>query len=94
LRSIDVVEPAGDQGDLEDATIVKSHGAKAVVEFWSDAGRIERDLFGVLEHDALLIRDCGGTKGVGQRFDERPVQRHPTQKLCVRLQSILAPIDR
>ena len=59
-----------------------------------DLRRIARDLLDVLEHDAVLLGDRRRAVVGLQRLDERFIQRDATQKLCVRLQSILAPVGR
>jgi len=90
--AVDVVEPGRDQRDLQDAAIVEADGAQSLVERWRNARGILRDLLDILEHDTVLLRQVDGTEVGLEGFDEVLVQCDPTQKLCVRLQSILATI--
>jgi hypothetical protein len=57
-----------------------------------DARRVARELADLIEHHAVL----GGERRVlvvlDQRTNERLVQRHGTQKLCVGVQSIVAAV--
>jgi hypothetical protein len=90
--AIDVVEPRRDQRDLKDAPVVEAYGTQPIVEGRRDAGGIASNLLDVLEHHPILFRD-GGRPEIGfERLDERFIQRDTTQKLCVGLQSILAPV--
>ena len=79
---------------MQDPAIVESNGAQPIVKGRGDASGVARDLLDVLEHHAILIRDRRRPMIGFQRVDQRFIQRDPTQKLCVRLQSILAPVDR
>jgi hypothetical protein len=90
--SIDVVEPRGNERDLEDAAVIEANRAQPVVERRRDAGRVPRDLLNVLEHPTVLVGERSGSVVALQRVHERYVQRDPAQKLCVRVQSILAPV--
>jgi hypothetical protein len=46
----------------------------------------------IVQHHSLLRRDGRGPVVLFERCHQFPVQRQPRQKLCVRLDSILAPV--
>ena len=91
-HSIDVVEPCCDERDLQDADIVESGCAQALMIHRSDLCCVLRELDHVVEHDLIGVR--GGSRAVVafQRADQCLIERDPTQKLCVRFNSIDAPI--
>ena len=91
---VDVVEPGGNERDLEDAPIVESHCPQPIVELGRDPGCIPGDLLGELEHHTILFGDWRRPVIALQRLHERFVKSDPTQKLCVRVESILTPIHR
>ena len=80
---VDVVEPGGDQGDLEDTAIVESDRPQPIVELRRNFGGVAGDLLGELEHHAVLLRDGRGSIVPRQGLDEGLIQRDATQKLCV-----------
>ena len=54
--------------------------------------RVTRQLKDIVQHHAVLRRN-GRLRVIAlQRRDQRVIQRHPTQKLCVRGDSIPAPV--
>ena len=91
--AIDVVEPGRDERDLQDAAIVEADGAQALV-----VARLRLrvaslvSLHDVVEHHAILLGDRRGSVVVLQGLDQLFIQRDATQKLCVRLDSILAAV--
>src|SRR5829696_5396581 len=80
---IDVVEPRGDERDLQDAAVVEARGAQLGVVLIGDRSGIERDLFGVLEHDAIGFCDRRGAKVSANRFGQLVIARRPAQELGV-----------
>src|SRR5207247_6481950 len=46
----------------------------------------------VIEHRPLLVGERGPSVILLQRFDQRVIQRYPTQKLCVGGDSVSAPV--
>jgi hypothetical protein len=90
--SINVVEPGSDESDLQDGLIVKTGFAQTLVIGAADLGGVLRHLDDVLHHHALLRGERGlGVIGL-QRPNEFFIQGDSTQKLCVRLDSINAPV--
>ena len=90
--AVDVVEPRGDQGDLQDGLVVEAGGAELVVIAGANARGVLGQLNDVIAHDAL-----GGGKGSGLvvlagSLDQRFIECDATQKLCVGFNSIPAPI--
>jgi hypothetical protein len=90
--AIDVVKPRRDQGDLQDCLVVESGGAQAVVVVFPDSRGVLREFDHVVQHHALLFGYGGGRVVLLQRVDQCFVQRYATQKLCVGLDSIDAPV--
>jgi hypothetical protein len=90
--AIDVVEPARDQRDLQDAAIIEAGFAQTLVVLRADACCVTRELHDVVEHNAIAFLDGGFAVVVLQRSDQAFIQRDPTQKLCVRVDSIPAPV--
>jgi hypothetical protein len=52
-----VVEPSGNQSDLQDRLIVKSQGAQFVVIIFPDLGRVSSNFYGVVEHRPFLLSE-------------------------------------
>jgi hypothetical protein len=75
-----------------DAAVVEADGAQPRVEGRRDARGVIRDLLDVLQHHPILVRQRHRPEVGRESLDEALIQRDPTQKLCVRLQSILAPV--
>jgi len=92
--AVDVVEPRRDQRDLENRPIVEACATQPLMVFRRDPRSILGELHDVVEHHTLGIRDRRGLVVRLQRFDEIVVKRDPTQKLCVRVNSILASVLR
>src|SRR5262249_45685965 len=72
--AVDVVEPRGDQGDLEDGAVVEAGGAQPVVVLGRDPGRVPGDLDHVVDHDPLRIGDGSLRVVLAKRLDERVIQ--------------------
>ena len=88
--AIDVVEPGRDQCDLQDGAIVEADAAQPLVVQGRDLGRVLGELDHVVDHHPFLIRDRRLPVIFSQRLDERIIQGDPTQKLCVRDNSVMA----
>src|SRR5580692_2522289 len=82
-HAIDVVEPRGDERNLQNSAIVKSRGPQPLDVVFPNLGRVLGQLDHVVKHHALLGRDRRRRVVPGQRLDQLFVQRDPTQKLCV-----------
>ncbi len=89
---VDVVEPGSDQSDLQNAAVIKTRRAQRFVIVWSGPGRIARDLFNIGQHSTLLIRDRRRPVIRLESANQFLIQSYSTQKLCVRLDSIVAPV--
>jgi len=89
---INIVKPRRNQRDLQNPAIVKSHRPQPLNIVLPDLCRILGQLDHIIHHHLLLRRDRRGRVIRLQRLHQLPVQRHPTQKLCVRLDSIHAPV--
>ena len=89
-HAVDVVEPGGDQRDLEDGAIVEAGGSQVVMILRRDLGRVFRQLDDIVDHGALGRGDRRLRIIFPQRLDEMVVQGNPTQKLCVRDNSVMA----
>src|ERR1041384_3747559 len=90
--SIVVVEPRGDECDLQNALIIKTGRAQPFMVGGRDARRVARDLHHVIEHHLLLLGDRRLAVVVLERGYQLLVHRYPTQKLCVRLDSIMTTV--
>ena len=82
-HSVDVIEPCGDQRDLQNSTVVKANGSQLRMIFRAAFRGIFGELYDVIEHGAVLLADRRGLIIFSQRFDHRFIQRDPAQKLCV-----------
>ena len=91
-HAVDVVEPRGDQRDLENRSVVETGGAQTFVIVLPDFGRVLGDFHHVVEHDSLLRSNGSGGVVLLQRIDQFFIQRDATQKLCVGVDSINAPV--
>ena len=90
--AIDVIEPGGDQCDLQNGAIVKTGRAQLYVIAFGDARGISRQLSDIVKHHALLFGDWRSPIVLLQRFDQLVIQGYATQKLCVRLDSIMTAV--
>ena len=87
-----VVEPGGDQRDLQDCFVVESGGSQALVVVLPYLSRVPGKFDYVVEHHSLLPGyGCGGVVLL-QCFDEGFIQGDATQKLCVGVDSIDAAV--
>ena len=89
---IDVVEPRRNQRNLQNCLIVEACGPQCFVIALPDFGGIFGELDDVVEHHAFLWRDWGSCVVALQRFHQFLIERDSTQKLCVRFDSIHAPV--
>ena len=88
--AVDVVVPRGDQGDLKNGAIVESHPSKPFVVERGNTRRVLGQLDDIIKHDSFALRDRRACVILAKRLDELVVQSDPTQKLCVRLNSVPA----
>jgi len=77
---------------LQNPLIIKTGRAQPLVIGGRDARGIARDLHHVIEHHLLVFRDWRAAVVVFKRGHQLLVQRYPTQKLCVRLDSIMTTV--
>src|SRR5262245_14323111 len=92
--AIDVIEPGRDERDLQYSLVGKSGRPQMIVILSLNAGGVFSQLDHVVKHDSILIADGGSRVVPLQRIDQLLIQRYSTQKLCVRLDSIDAPVCR
>ncbi len=92
--AVDVVEPGGDQGDLEPGLVVETGGTEPFVIQGRDPGRVPGQLDDVIDHDPLGRGDRGRRVVLAQRLDKIVIQGDPTQKLCVRDNSVMALVSQ
>ncbi len=78
-----------DRGILQ---IIKPRSPQPLNVILTTLGGVLGQLDHIIHHDALLRSDRSSCVILLQRLHQLPIQRHPTQKLCVRLDSILAPV--
>jgi len=90
--AIDVVEPGGDQCDLKNRFVIESSRAELFMVVFPDLGGVFRELDDVVEHDAFLFGDRSRGVIALKRFDQGLIEGDATQKLCVRVDSIDAPV--
>ena len=90
--TVDVVEPGGDQRDLQDAPVVEAGGAQPLVVRRGDARGVAGQLGDEVEHHAVPLVDRRGPVVAPDGLDQPLIQCDPTQKLCVRLDSIVAAV--
>ena len=91
-NAIDVVEPRRDERDLQNSLVIETDCAQPLVIGGRDARRVARDLHDVIEHHFLLLGDRRLAVVVFESGYQLLVQCNPTQKLCVRLDSIMTPV--
>ncbi len=86
-------QTSGDDDSSQSARPYTIHSRPTPNASATDLGCIFRQLHHVVQHHPLLF--CDRSSGVVplQRLDQPFVQRHPTQKLCVRLNSINAAVS-
>src|SRR5271165_4399578 len=92
--AVDVVEPGGDQGDLEPGLVVETDGTQPFVIQGRDLGSVPGQLDDVIDHDPLGLGDWGRLVVLTQRLDKIVIQGDPTQKLCVRDNSVMALVGQ
>ncbi len=93
-NAIDVIEPGGDQSDLEPGLVVEAGGTQSLVIQGRNLGRVSGQLDHVINHDALGLGDRGRFVILTQRLDKLIIQGDPTQKLCVRDNSVMALVGQ
>lgn len=89
---VDVVEPGGDQRDLQDSLVIEARLPQALVVGAAHLRGILSEPHHIIQHDALLRRDGRARVVLLEGFYQLSVQRYSTQKLCVRVNSIHAPV--
>ena len=67
--AVDVIEPGGNQRNLQNALIVKADATQAGVVIGTDFGRILRDLDDVIQHHAILLVYGSGFVILAQGFN-------------------------
>ena len=77
---------------MKDGLVIEAGGMKPVMVVLPDFGGVLRQLYDIIEHDPLLVSYRSGGVVLLQGFDEFFVEGHSTQKLCVGLDSIDAPV--
>ena len=80
-----------ERGD-EVVMIIKTRAAQAFDILSRTFRRILGQLDHIIEHHAILLRNRRRLVVTLQRRNHFFIQRHPAQKLCVRLDSIHAPV--
>src|SRR5918912_1090743 len=73
--------------------LIKADAAQALMVRLRDAGRVLRQLGHVIKHRSILLRDGRKRVVLFERPDQIFIKSDPTQKLCVRLDSIVAAVD-
>jgi hypothetical protein len=93
-NSVDVVEPARDQIDLQDSPIVKTHPAQSFDILRRYFPGVPRQLRGVIEHGPIgVVEFCLGMVPP-QRGGEFLVQRDATEELGMALDSVETAVER
>src|SRR5712691_11369592 len=87
-----VVKPRSNESNLQDRLVIKTCGMELFVVLAADFGGIFRELYHVVEHDPVLLGNGSSAIVFLERVDQGFVQCHTTQKLCVGLDSIVAPV--
>jgi hypothetical protein len=87
---IDVIEPRSNQRDLQDALIIEAGRSQSLMVARRDLGRVLGQLHHVINHHPFDFGDRCGLIILFERLDERIIQSDPTQKLCVRDNSVMA----
>lgn len=90
--AIDVIEPRGDERDLQYGFVVKTDRAQAHVVVSRNSCGIFSELHHVIQHRTFLCADRGLAMVFAQCLNQCFIQCDPAQKLCVRFQSILAAV--
>lgn len=91
--AVDVVEPGGDEIDLKNAYIVEANGPQGIEVVGVDGGRGKGQLLDVTEHGAFAVRQVRRPPVFLECFRQPFIQGNETQKLCVRLHSVEAPVQ-
>src|ERR1017187_1555675 len=89
---IDVIEPRRDQRNLQNPAIVKPRRPQPLNVVLPTLGSVLGQLDHIVHHHPLLRRDRRGRVVLFQSLHQFFIQRHSTQKLCVRLDSIHSPV--
>jgi hypothetical protein len=89
---IDVVEPRRDQRDLQDSPVIEAYISQACMVGRGTLRCISRELDDVVKHRAILARNRRLPVVSPQHGDKFFIQTRSTQKLCVRFDSIKAPV--
>jgi hypothetical protein len=89
---IDIVKPRGNQRYLQDGPIVKAGAAQLLMMILRKPGSILCQLGYVIEHEPLPLRNRSSPVVLLQGLDQLFVQGDATQKLCVRLDSIMTSV--
>jgi hypothetical protein len=77
---------------LQNSLVIKTYCTQSLVIGGRDARRVARDLHDVIQHDFLLLRDRRLAIVVFESNYQLLVQCYTTQKLCVRLDSIMTTV--
>ena len=91
-NTIDVIEPRRDQSDLKNSLVIKTYFTQSRVIGRGNACCIARDLHHVIQHHFLLLGDRRFAVVVFESSYQFLIQRYATQKLCVRLDSIMTTV--
>jgi hypothetical protein len=89
---VDGVEPRRDQPNLQDCLVIETHTAQRGVIARRDLRGVLRQLHNILDHHSFLLGQRRRSNILTQRLDQGIVQGHPTQKLCVRFDSVVTTV--
>jgi hypothetical protein len=90
--AIDVIEPTGDQVDLQDGLIVEAHPAQSVEVLGRDPPGMARQFRGVIEHCPIGVVEGGLSVVPPQRGGEFLVQRNALEELGMAFYSVKTAI--
>jgi hypothetical protein len=91
---VNVAKPRRDERDLQDRFIVDPDSPKAIKCAGMDARGVLRHLGDIIEDRPILFVQIGRLVIGPDRIGKRVIQRGPTQKLCVTLNSVETPVQR
>ena len=77
---------------MQNSLVIKTYRSQSRVIGRRDACCVARDLYDVFQHHLLLLGDWRFTVVVFESSYQLLVQGYPTQKLCVRLDSIMTTV--
>jgi hypothetical protein len=77
---------------LKNPLVVKTNCPQSLMIDRGNARRVARYLHYIIEHHLLLLGDRRLAVVIFERGYQFLIQRYPTQKLCVRLDSIMATV--